>query len=79
MGIWIFWLAWWLLALIAKRSWLPVLAVYPWGLFALGYLANKLSPWAGTTAMAAVHVVLLMNMARDALRRPSGKNGGPQP
>ena len=67
----VFWGAWWVLAIVAKRSSVPVIPLVPLGLVAIGSLLNLLHPWAGTLAVAVLHLILLARMTHDAVRRPN--------
>lgn len=73
----VFWGAWWLFAIVARRSYIPVIPLYPLTLAAAGYLLNKVCSWAGTCVVAGIHLLLVSRMIRDASRRPSRNNGRP--
>ena len=71
----VFWSAWWIIAALARRSWLPVIPVYPLVLFGAGYALNYLHAWIGTAAVVGLHTVLLGWMIRSALRKPRDADG----
>lgn len=73
--VWGFWTVWWLLAVAARRSYIPVVPLYPLAFLGTGYLLDKVYPWAGTFAVGAIHLVLAAGMVRAAMRKPPGGNG----
>lgn len=65
----VFWGAWLVLALSTKRSWIPVIPVYPGTLFLAGIALNWVHAWVGTLAIAALQVGLIAMMFWQLLRR----------
>jgi len=65
----LFWGAWLVLALSTRRSWIPVIPIYPGALLLAGLALNCVCAWMGTLAIAALHVGLIAMMVWQLLRR----------
>ena len=74
----IFWHLFLIACVLLRCTWTPMIPFYPLVLFGLGWLLNTLYPWAGTWAVAAVHLWLAAILIRNVLRRPSRNDGEPK-
>jgi len=70
----VFWGGWWLLAVVAKRSYIPVIPLVPLVAMAIGYGLNTLRQWVGTITLMLFHAGLLASMLLKARRdKPCGR------
>lgn len=63
-----FWSVWFLLCLVLKRSWIPVIPFVPLAALGLGYGLNGIHEWAGTVIVAIFHLVMIFFMGKMLLK-----------
>ena len=73
MILWAFWGTWTILAIIFKRSWIHVVAIYPWLMLGLGLLLNMLYDWAGTITVGTIQLVLVVDRVWFVFRTSKSK------
>lgn len=65
-----FWTTWFVLCMIFKKSWIPVIPILPLLALGIGLLLNKVQEWTGTAVVALGHAMILYGMIRQLNRRP---------
>lgn len=65
----IFWLSWLLLAVAYNRSWVHVIALFPWAMIIVGVSVNYIFNWVGTILIICLHGGIIGRMLYDLLRK----------
>jgi hypothetical protein len=69
-----FWTAWFILCIVFKRSWIPVIPFVPLVAFGLGLGLNKIHEWAGTAVVGIAHMLVLLKMIRPFVAKTKRKS-----
>ena len=64
--VWSFWIAYWLMCVVLRHTWTPMIPFAPLVLFGLGWLLNHVHLWVGTSTVAALHLAMIVQIARGA-------------
>lgn len=59
-----FWTIWFVLCLVFKRSWIPVIPFVPLIALGVGWGLNHLHEWAGTIVVGAAHLFIIFTMGK---------------
>lgn len=70
-----FWAVWFVLCIVFKRSWIPVIPIVPLLALGVGLGLNKVQEWAGTAIVGVAHALILFSM----IRRLFAKRSAPPP
>jgi hypothetical protein len=66
----VFWGLWWIEAVWFRRSWIPVIPFVPLALGILGIALNWFGELIGSYVVIAIHVAILLSMARNLFTTP---------
>jgi hypothetical protein len=68
-----FWTVWFILCLVFKRSWIPVIPIVPLLALGMGLGLNKVQEWAGTAIVGGAHALILFSMIRPLFANRNSK------
>jgi predicted RND superfamily exporter protein len=68
-----FWTVWFILCLVFKRSWIPVIPIVPLLALGVGLGLNNVQEWAGTAIVGVAHALILFGMIRPLFANRSSK------
>lgn len=68
-----FWTIWFILCIIFKKSWIPVIPTVPLLTLGVGLALNKVQVWAGTALVGVMHAMFLFCMIRPLFANRNSK------
>lgn len=68
-----FWTVWFILCIVFKRSWIPVIPIVPVLALGLGLGLNKVKEWAGTAIVGGAHALILFRMIRPLFAKRNSR------